>query len=114
METYKAKVALSKADFIRINTLFEIDDISKYTNNCVQYKVYDIEEIHFEKLFSVSFDDGSYLTYDVCSGLYNYYDNVVWVGANGKEAVLDCEYQLDTHIEYSINDNIYIIDIELI
>lgn len=61
--------------------------------------------------FYVEFDNGSSLTFDLCSGKHNYYDNVVWTSADGKTNVtLDCAYELDD-IEVEIASELYIVKI---
>lgn len=66
---------------------------------------------HNEGIFSVTFDDGSSLNFDLCSGIHNYWDDVVWTNADGSiDVTLDCEYELD-NIEVDIKGETYAVEI---
>lgn len=64
-----------------------------------------------EGIFTVKFDDGSSLNFDLCCGKHNYWDDVVWTGADSRiDVVLDCEYELDD-IEFEVDGELYIVKI---
>lgn len=65
-----------------------------------------------EGIFEVTFDDGSSLRFDLCSGTHNYWDDVVWTSADGNtDVTLDCEYELD-NIEVDIEGETYIVEVK--
>lgn len=67
---------------------------------------------HSEGIFGVTFDDGSSLRFDLCSGTHNYWDDVVWTSADGNtDVTLDCEYELD-NIEVDIEGETYIVEVK--
>ena len=106
---YYAVVNIDQEVFDRVNRRLDIESFEEMSDE-------DMHEagIHTdwsEGVFEAVFDDGSRLTYDLCSGRSNYYDDVVWTGADGKRsAVLDCTFEL-ADIEFSIDGTRYFVKI---
>ena len=89
----------------RINRLLDIEALDAMTES--ELLEAGASADYFEGVFYVEFEDGSSLTYDLCSGQHNYYDNVVWVNAAmTKELVLDCTYEL-CDIVFEADGNLY-------
>jgi len=106
---YKTTVYIPSGTIERVNSLLcalsfkdlSEKEISKYkfrTNSC-------------ETIFNVKFEDNSTLTYELCSGDSNYYDNVVWRSADGIEETIECSFRLFNEIEIEINSNKYIVNL---
>lgn len=104
-----AHIRIGQEDFDRINRLLAIEDLEDLSDE-------ELLEIGAntdvcEGVFYAEFDDGSSLTFDLCSGQHNYFDDVVWTSADGsRDVVLDCEFELDD-IEFAVNGEEYIVRI---
>ena len=105
--TYTAAVKISRAEFDRINRLLAIESLEEMTDE--ELTNAGANTFHNEGIFYAKFNDGSSITYDLCSGSENYYDNVVFTDKDGYEHVIDCDYVLDNVYEVEIN----IVKIEL-
>ena len=93
----------------RINRLLDIPSFEFMTEQ--QLENAGAEKDAFEGIFGVTFADGSMLTWDLCSGHSNYYDNVVWTSGDGSsEHVFDCTYELDD-IEFEADGSAYMVSI---
>lgn len=110
MEKHIATVHISSAEFDRINRLLSISSLEELTDS--QLIEQGANTNQNEGIFSVTFDDGSSLNYDLCSGSSNYWDDVVWTSADGRtDITLDCAFELDDEIEFEIESETYIIKI---
>ena len=107
--TYTETVKMSAAEVDRINRLLDIVCLADLSDKELYEAGANTDQN--EGVFAVDFDDGSRLTWDLCSGTSNYYDNVIWTNAEGNNSVnFDCEYELDD-IEFEIDGNTYIVKI---
>ena len=107
MKKHTATAHISIEEFERINRLLAIDSLEEMTDQ--ELLDQGANTYQCEEIYSVTFDDGSHITFDLCSGSINYYDNVVWTSADGKQEVtLDCEFELDD-IEVEIESQVYLV-----
>lgn len=90
MKTYEEKIYISHERLNRINKMLSAcsDD--------------DIIERSVEEVYSVTFKDGSGVTYEIVSNGESSYDRVYFTNKDGEETALDPEYELD---DMSIEDN---------
>lgn len=60
-------------------------------------------------LFQFDFDDGRSITYDICCGQHNYYDNVVPFdkveNSLCERTCFDCEYELNRTMVFTYENN---------
>lgn len=108
--TYTATAKISKAEFDRINRLLSIDSLECMTDE--ELRKAGANTFQNEGIYAVDFGDGSCLTYDLCSGSENYYDNVIWTTPEGNYVNFDCAYDIDD-IEFEIGGNTYLVKIEV-
>lgn len=103
---------IRKSEYDRINRLLGIESLSEMTDN--QLLAAGANTDQCEGIFTVTFDDGSTLNYDLCSGQENYYDDVVWTSPDGKhDVVLECMFDLDD-IEFDVDGETYIVKLNII
>ena len=104
--TYTETVKISKKEFDRINRLLEIDNMEEMSDE--ELRAAGANTHHCEGVYSVRFEDGSSMNYDLCSGSENYYDDVVWTSPDGKrDIVLSCAFYMDCMDEEEIDGNVY-------
>ena len=109
MTIYKESMYILPRELERINRLLDIPSFEFMTD--LELENAGAEKDAFEGVFGVTFADGSTLTWDLCSGHSNYYDNVVWTSSDcSMERVLDCAYELDD-IEFEAGGATYIVSI---
>lgn len=109
MGKHVATVRISSDELSGINRLLAIDSMEDMSDDELMKQGADTH--HSEGIFCVTFDDGSSLNFDLCSGSTNYYDDVVWSSADGSvDITLDCEYELGD-IEFDIVGETYIVKI---
>lgn len=109
MTKHEEVMRLSKSEFNRINRLLAIPSLEDISDDELRNMGATTDSC--EGIFTVDFDDGSSLNFDLCSGRHNYWDDVVWTSADGsRDIVLDCEYELDD-IEFEVDGELYIVKI---
>lgn len=109
MITHKTSVRLDKSEFKRINKLLAIEALDEMTDRELLDNGANTNVC--EGIFEVEFDNGASMTFDLCSGNHNYWDDVVWRSHDGNtDVVLDCAYELGD-IEVEINKELYIVNI---
>lgn len=102
-------VRIPPDEFCRVNRLLAIDSLEDMSDDDLIEQGANTN--HCEGVFSVTFDDGSSLNFDLCSGTSNYWDDVVWTNADGSiDITLDCEFELGD-IEVDIEGETYIVEI---
>ena len=107
-----ASFAISKTEFDRVNRLLSIESLSGMSDSELIMAGANTDQC--EGIFSVVFDDGSSLNYDLCSGQENYFDDVVWTSPDGnRDVCLECTFEL-SDIEFSIGNDIYIVELDII
>lgn len=109
MVKHEVIVQISASEFDRVNKLLAIKSLEEMTDSelLAQGANTDI----CEGIFYVEFDNGASLNFDLCSGQSNYWDDVVWMSADGETSViLDCAYELDD-IEVEIDSELYVVKI---
>ncbi len=109
MIKHTAVVNIQKEKFDRVNHLLAIDSLEDLT---AEELIKQGASIHYcESIFYVAFDNGSTLSFDLCSGSCNYWDEVVWISPDArKEIILDCEYKLGD-IEVEIDSELYVVKV---
>lgn len=109
MIEHKETVYISTSEYDRINRLLDIESFYDMTDDEMEEQ--GVETDYYEGVFYVKFDNGSFLTWDLCSGTGNYYDNVVWTSADEKNDVtLECTFEFDD-IEFEIDSELYIVKV---
>lgn len=110
-KTYEATITLDKKMVKRYNRLLAIDNFENLSDK--EMAKLGAKKDYFEGGFQVDFEDGSYLTYDLCSGSSNYWDEMNWY--KDKETncpvTLDCYFSLGDFIKFEIDDATYLIHI---
>jgi hypothetical protein len=102
---YREKVNLDLKEVERINSLLAIESFEEMTDQELLDVRADTDTC--EGIFSVKFDDGSTLNYDLRSGQHNYYDDVVWTSPDGaRDVILECTFELDD-IEFEVDGTTY-------
>lgn len=103
---------IRKSEYDRVNRLLGIESLSEMTDS--QLLAAGANTDQCEGIFAVTFDDGSTLNYDLCSGQENYFDDVVWTNPDGKrDVVLECTFDLDD-IEFDVDGETYIVKLNII
>lgn len=109
LKQHIATVHIPAKEFDRVNRLLSIESLEEMTDS--ELIEQGANTYQCDGIFCATFDDGSYINYDLCSGSTNYYDDVVWTSADGsRDVVLDCEFELDD-IEVEIESELYIVRI---
>ena len=109
MIKHEETILIPANEFERINRLLAIESLEEMTDSELLEQGANTDV--YEGVFAIDFDDGSSLTWDLCSGSHNYYDNVVWTSPDGKtDITFDCEYELDD-IEVEIDSELYIVKV---
>ena len=109
MGVYEKSINISAIEFDRINRLLAIESLEDMTDS--ELLEHGANTNVCEGIYYVEFDNGASMTFDLCSGNHNYWDDVVWTSADGNtDVVLDCEYELDD-IEVYIEQYTYIVNI---
>ena len=102
-----AYVQISQSEFDRINYLLAIDSLSEMTD--AELRACGANTDECEGIFYVNFDDGSALSYDLCSGQENYFDDVTWHSSDGDwDVCMDCTYELGS-IEFEADGEEYVV-----
>lgn len=109
MVKHEAVVRISSSEFDRINRLLAIESLEEMTAE--ELLAHGANTDVCEGILYVEFDNGASLSIDLCSGHSNYWDDAVWMSADGETSVvLDCAYELDD-IEVEIDSELYIVKI---
>jgi hypothetical protein len=102
-----ATVSIKKSEFDRVNRLLSIRSLSEMSDS--QLIEAGANTDRCEGILFVTFDDGSSLNYDLCSGQENYFDDVVWTSSDGKSDIcLECTFEL-SDIEFEAMGEEYIV-----
>ncbi len=106
---HKARVELRKDLIDKVKRFLSIKSFEEMTEK--EMNVIGAEEDSCETIFSVEFDDGSCLNFDLCSGKNNYWDDVIWTSPDGKtDVMLEPTFSIDD-IESTINGEEYRVEI---
>lgn len=101
---------IPKREADRVNRLLAISDLSEM--NYIELLENGANTDQREGIMYIMFDDGSSLSYDLCSGQENYYDDVVWTSPDGtRDVVLECTFEL-SDIEFSVGEDTYVVKLE--
>lgn len=111
MSKHEATVSISRSEVERINRLLAIESLENMTDDEL---IQQGANTHYnEGIYSVVFDDGSSMNFDLCSGITNYWDDVVWTSPDGsRDIILDCGYEIDD-IEVKIDSELYIVRLDI-
>lgn len=101
---YSVTIHMPTRTFNRINRLLrDIYDLNEMTDK--ELDRYGADKNTREEIYRAYFADGSSITYDLCSGEINYYDDVVWYSADKKTScVFDYDFELYEESIYSPNN----------
>lgn len=109
MAVHRAEIQITRAEYDRVNRLLAIESLEEMTDQELLDAGANTSQC--EGVYIAKFDDGSMLNFDLCSGLSNYYDDVVWTSPDGrKDVVLDCEYELGD-VEFQVDGETYIVTV---
>lgn len=104
-----ATVTIPYEEFNRVNRLLAINDMEQMTDG--ELIALGANTNVNEGIYLATFDDGSSINFDLCSGSSNYYDDVVWTSPDGAtDVILECDFALDD-IEFDIDGETYIVQI---
>ena len=92
-QIYKEEVHINKELAHRIKRCLAVDNIEDMTDE--ELEAWGYKRDSREGIFSVKFQNGSYLTWDLCSGTHNYYDDVTMFFPDKTFSELDCTYEFD-------------------
>ena len=102
---YTETIELPKELYERVNRLLALYSLEEMTDEELMAAGANTHQC--EGIFEARFKDGSFLTYDLCSGSSNYYDDVVWHKDNW-DVTLESDFELsdisfDIHgVEYEV------------
>jgi len=103
---YVEEVEINKNLFHRIKRCLDEESLEEMSDA-------ELENWHYKKdscelMFDVGFEDGASLTWKLCSGTHNYYDDVTFWFGDGRFVDLDCTYELDD-IEVETDRAVYVV-----
>lgn len=107
-------VEITREEFNNLQRFFDIDfwDYNYEKDEYTQQELIDELGARCDDtypLFTFKFENGDKITYDLCSGGANYYDNVCLEYNNGEDELwFDCDYSLEETMEYTYGENTYI------
>lgn len=105
---YKGKVQIKKEDLKYYRDLLSIEDLEENNDGIGRQDDYIY-------IASVDFDNNTYITIDLASGLSNYYDNIVLWEKDGdivnELSCSDCNFDIDS-FELFYDEDIYTVEIE--
>lgn len=111
MNKHEVTVHITSDEFTRINRILAIESVEDMTNE--ELLAQGAIPHRNEGIYYAEFDDGSYITFDLCYGSHNYWDSVVWTNRDGSvDVVFDCAYELG-NIEAEIESELYIVKIAI-
>ena len=107
--TFTETVKISRDVYERVNRLLALSSLEEMTDEELREAGANTNE--WTGIFGVTFEDGAYLSYDLCSGSHNYYDDVVWSKDN-EDVVPECMYELDD-FSLTVNGNEYVVKLQI-
>ena len=109
MKKFEETVVIPACEYDRVNRLLAIPSLEDMTDGELLEAGANTHQN--EGIFRVTFEDGSSLNFDLCSGASNYWDDVVWTSADGKrDTTLDCDFELGD-IEFEEGGNLYTVHV---
>lgn len=109
MSVYTATARIPAETFERVNRLLQIDSLEDMTDDELSKQGAGVHQC--EGIYYVTFDDGSTINFDLCSGSENYWDDVTWTNSEDTQCVfVEPEFEIGD-IEVDINDNTYIVKV---
>ena len=112
MKTYATTVWMTRKVFEQINGLLKIRSLEELTE---EEKKLNPMQNDCIGVFFAEFEDGASMTFDVCSGEENYYDNcILFVDKDDKVGVpIDCIFELPKSICVDYGMTTYIVNIDI-
>ena len=106
MSKHEVTVHITPDEFARVNRLLAVESLEDMTDS--ELLAQGANTHQNEGIYSAKFVDGSSINFDLCSGIHNYWDDVVWTSPDGStDVVFDCEYELGD-IEVEIESELYV------
>ena len=114
MANFKETVRILKSKLDAVNRLLDIESLEEMSDD--ELLAAGVNTSYSERIYQVTFEDGSTLDYYLCSGTTNYYDDVYWTSPDGsREVVFDCEYCLASGENgYPVDDDLYSVVVEVV
>ena len=111
MNRHEVTIHITSDEFTRVNRLLAIESLEDMTDD--ELILQGSNTHHNEGIYYAEFDNGSSINFDLCSGVLNYWDDVVWTNRDRSiDVMLDCEYKLGD-IEVEIESELYIVKIAI-
>ena len=107
---YTEIVKISKEEYERVNKLLALSSLEEMTDE--ELLEAGANTLINETIFDVKFEDGSILTYTLCSGTHNYFDDVVW-NKGDEEIVPECMFEL-CDFSFAVGNDEYAIKFEFV
>ena len=108
---HEVTVELPKEKIKQINRLLAIDSLSDMSDE--ELRNAGANTHYNERIFTANFDNGCSITYDLCSGVHNYWDEILWVSADkSNEVEFESEFELGKAIEMVVYMEVYIVNIK--
>jgi hypothetical protein len=111
VKKYEYTIDFTKEEFDHINKLLSIRSFDDLTED--EMARMGAKRDDFQGIFWIKFPDGAEMTYDLCSGSNNYFDDIVLTLGNN-EYVPECDFELGTDIEVVAWNCYYAVHLHLI
>lgn len=98
MNRHEITIHITSDEFSRVNRLLAIESLEDMTDD--ELLAQGASTHQNEGIYYAEFDDGSSINFDLCSGVHNYWDDVVWTNR-------------DRNIEVEIESELYIVKIAI-
>ena len=99
MKKHEVTIHIAPDEFARVNRLLGIKSLQDMTDR----------ELIEQEIYCARFDDGSSLNFDLRSGIYDYWDDVVWRSPDGSEEIpIESDFELGD-IKVEIESELYIV-----
>lgn len=106
---YEETINISKEEFEKVNRLLEIPSLEEMTDKELMAAGANTN-VH-KNIYYVKFADGCAITYDLCSGNSNYWDDIIFSSELG-DSMVDCTFELDD-LEIEDEGNTYVVHINI-
>ena len=109
MKKHEVTIHIAPDEFARVNRLLGIKSLQDMTDR--ELIEQGANTLQNEEIYCARFDDGSSLNFDLRSGIYDYWDDVVWRSPDGSEEIpVESDFELGD-IKVEIESELYIVKI---
>lgn len=103
---YNEEIVISKKNYLFVKRCLEINSLEEMSDK--ELKAWDYKKDDNRLIFIVDFDNNSIITWRLCSGSINYYDEVILEEPNGKSYVMTGAFDLDDVLIETPTDIYYV------